>query len=140
MLLDKFSCNNCPLQLVICLQETWFTANTGLSPYIIPGYHMISTGRYASNHGGLVIYLSDIWNYEVNTCNTDSQIWERQIIEVSNSGTSARNTITIGNIYRPPYNLQANINTFMTEFNSIYYNITLTVETHTYVVIILSIY
>ena len=140
MLLDKFSCNNCPLQLVICLQETWFTANTELSPYIIPGYHMISTGRYASNHGGLVIYLSDIWNYEVNTCNTDSQIWERQIIEVSNSGTSAGNTITIGNIYRPPYNLQANINTFMTEFNSIYYNITLTVETHTYVVIILSIY
>ena len=62
LLLDKFSCNNCPLQ-VICLQKTWFTANTDLSPYIIPGYHMISTGRYASNHGGLVIYLSDIWNY-----------------------------------------------------------------------------
>ena len=116
LLLDKFSCNNCPLQ-VICLQETWFTANTDLSPYIIPGYH-ISTGRYASNHGGLVIYLSDIWNYEVKTCNTDSQIWERQIIEISNPSTSARNKITIGNIYRPPYNLQANINTFMTEFNS----------------------
>ena len=73
LLLDKFSCNNCPLQ-VICLQETWFTANTDLSPYIIPGYHIISTRRYASNHGGLVIYLSDIWNYEVKTCNTDSQI------------------------------------------------------------------
>ena len=72
LLLDKFSCNNCPLQ-VLCLQETWFTANTDLSPYIIPGYHIISTGRYASNHGGLVIYLSDIWNYEVKTCNTDSQ-------------------------------------------------------------------
>ena len=117
LLLDKFSCNNCPLQ-VICLQETWFTANTDLSPYIIPGYHIISTGRYASNHGGLVIYLSDIWNYEVKTCNTDSQIWERQIIEISNPSTSARNKITIENIYRPPYNLQTNINTFMTEFNS----------------------
>ena len=134
VLLDKFSCNNCPLQ-VICLQETWFTANTALSPYIISGYHMISTGRYASNHGGLVIYLSDIWNYEVKTCNTDSQIWERQIIEISNHSTSARNKITIRNIYRPPYNLQANINTFMTEFN-----FTVIVEMHIYVVIVISIY
>ena len=59
------------------------------------GYHLISTGRYASNHGGLVIYLSDIWNYEVKTCNPDSQIWERQIIEISKPSTLARNKITV---------------------------------------------
>ena len=92
--------------------------NTDLSPYIIPDYNIISTGRYAFSHGGLVIYLSDIWNYEDKTCYTDSQIWERQIIEISNPSTSARNKITIENTYRPLYNLQANINTFMTEFNS----------------------
>ena len=42
----------------------------------------------------------------------------RQIIQISNPSISARNKITIGNIYRPPYNLQASIITFMAEFNS----------------------
>ena len=72
-LIDKFCNGNHPLQ-VICLQETWFSANTDLSHYIIPGYHIISTGHYASNHGGLVIYLNDIWNYDIITCDTDSHI------------------------------------------------------------------
>ena len=27
-------------------------------PYMIPGYHLISTGHYTSTHGGLVIYLN----------------------------------------------------------------------------------
>ena len=92
--------------------------NTDLSPIIIPGYHIISTGHYASNHGGLVIYLNDIWNYDIITCDTDSHIWERQIIEITNPSNIARKKITIGNIYRPPYNLQDNIDTFMAEFNA----------------------
>ena len=97
VLIDKFGKGNHPLQ-VICLQETWFSANTDLSPYIIPGYHIISTGHYASNHGGLVIYLNDIWNYDIITCVTDSHIWERQIIEITNPSNIARKKITIGNI------------------------------------------
>ena len=89
VLTDKFCNGNHPLQ-VICLQKTWFSANTDLSPYVIPGYHIISTGRYASNHGGLVIYLNDIWNYDIKTCDTDSHIWERQIIEITNPSNIAR--------------------------------------------------
>ena len=41
VLIDRFCNVNRPLQ-VICLQKTWFSANTDLSPYIIPGYHIIS--------------------------------------------------------------------------------------------------
>ena len=81
-------------------------------------YHIISTGRYASNHGGLVIYLNDIWTYDIITCDTDSHIWERQIIEITNPSNIAGKKITIGNIYRPRYNLQDNIDTFMAEFNT----------------------
>ena len=117
VLIDKFCDSNHPIQ-VICLQETWFSANTDLSPYIIPGYHIISTGCYASNHGGLVIYLNDIWTIDIITCDTDSHIWERQIIEITNPSNIAGKKITIGNIYRPPYNLQDNIDTFMAEFNT----------------------
>ena len=44
--IDKFCDSNHPLQ-VICLQETWFRANTDLSTYIIPVYHIISTGPHS---------------------------------------------------------------------------------------------
>ena len=54
LLIYKFMQKDCPLQ-AICLQETWYSSETDLSLYSIPGYHMISTGHYASNHGGLVI-------------------------------------------------------------------------------------
>ena len=82
LLIDKFVHNNCPLQ-VICLQETWISSETDLSPYIIPGYHLISTPHYASSHGGLVIYLSEKWDYTIKTDDTVSKLWERQIIEIS---------------------------------------------------------
>ena len=60
LLTEKFMSKNCPLQ-VICLQETWFASNTDLSLHEMPGYHMINTGRCASNHGGLLIYLNKRW-------------------------------------------------------------------------------
>ena len=58
LLTEKFAASNCPLQ-VLCLQESWFSSETDLSSYVIPGYHMISSGHYASTHGGLVIYLHE---------------------------------------------------------------------------------
>ena len=72
LLIDKFANNNCALQ-VLCLQES-DPSETDLSPYIIPGYHMISTEHYASNHGGLVIYLYKKWEYKLITDDTDSKL------------------------------------------------------------------
>ena len=117
LLIDKFANNNCALQ-VLCLQESWFSSETDLSPYIIPGYHMISTGHFASNHGGLVIYLNKKWEYKLIADGTDSKLWERQIIEIFNPNKTQRQKIDIGNIYRPPYNLRDTLNTFMGEFNA----------------------
>ena len=117
LLIDKFTNNNCALQ-VLCLQESWFSSETDLSPYIMPGYHMISTGHYASNHGGLVIYLNKKWEYKIIADGTDSKLWERQIIEIFNPNKAQRQKIVIGNIYRPPYNLRDTLNTFMGEFNA----------------------
>ena len=57
LLKEKFVHNNCFLQEV-CLQETWIYSGTGLSPDLIPGYHLITTPHYASTHVDLVIYLS----------------------------------------------------------------------------------
>ena len=117
LLIDKFMQKDCPLQ-AICLQETWFSSETDLSLYSIPGYHMISTGHYASNHGGLVIYLNKKWEYKLIADVTESKLWEKQIIEIFDPNKNQRQKIIIGNIYRPPYNLRDSLNTFMMEFNS----------------------
>ena len=42
-----------------------------------------STEHYASNHGDLVIYLSEKWKYKVKNSLTESQIWGKQIIEIN---------------------------------------------------------
>ena len=115
VLVDKFINNNTPIQ-VLCLQESWFSTDTDLSLYKIPGYHMISTGHYASNHGGLVIYLHNKWYYVLKTYNTVSKLWERQIIEVYDLTNTFKRSITIGNIYRPPYNSRYQTDTFLEEF------------------------
>ena len=79
---------------------------------------MISTGHYASNHGGLVIYLNKKWAYKLIADGNDSKLWERQIIEIFNPNKAQRQKLVIGNIYRPPYNLRDTLNTFMGEFNA----------------------
>ena len=78
---------------------------------------MISTGHYASNHDGLVIYLNDSWNYKLESCQTDSQMWEKQIFEMCNSNDLRKKAIIIGNVYRPPYNSRDSYTTFSLEFN-----------------------
>ena len=85
---------------------------------MIPGYHLISTGRYASNQGGLVIYLNTNWDYKVISDVSVSKLWERQIVEITDPNNKLRNKIIVGNIYIPPNNLLDNLNIFMAEFNS----------------------
>ena len=67
---------------MVCLQETWISTGTDISPYIIPSYDLISIPHYASSHGGLVMYLSEKWNYTIKTDDTFSKLWERQILEI----------------------------------------------------------
>ena len=51
---------------------------------------MISSGHYASTHGGLVIYLHEKWSYRIKNYETESQIWENQIIEICDPTYSNR--------------------------------------------------
>ena len=79
---------------------------------------MISTGHYASNQGGLVIYLNKKWEYKLVIDVTESKLWEKQIIEIFNPNKNRRQKLVIGNIYRPPCNLHNSLKNFMMEFNS----------------------
>ena len=87
---------------------------------MIPGYHLISTGHYASTHGGLVINLNKKWDYSIKATNTLSKLCEKQVIEIFDPKRTLKRKIVVGNIYRPPYNSRDNLNTFMVEFNPIW--------------------
>ena len=84
---------------------------------MIPEYHLISTGHYASTHG-LVIYLNKKWDYTIKATNTLSKLWEKQVIEILDPKRTLKRKIVVGNIYRPPYNSRDNLNTFMIGFNA----------------------
>ena len=117
LLIDKFVHNKCHLQ-VICLPGTWISSETDLSPYIIPGYHLISTPHYASSHGGLVIYLSEKWDYTIKTDDTLSKLWERQIIKISDPNKKLKRKVVIGNMYRLPHNSRDNLTNVLSEFSA----------------------
>ena len=82
---------------------------------------MISSGHYASTHGGLVIYLHEKWSYRIKNYETESQIWENQIIEICDPTYSNSQGIIIGNIYRPPYNSRE-FNALLFKYHSKRYN------------------
>ena len=56
--LDVFAEFNKPIQ-VLCLQETWFENSDpiDMGQFHIDDYHKITKSRYASNHGGLALYI-----------------------------------------------------------------------------------
>ncbi len=130
-LVDKFMDSNCPIQ-ALALQESWFSNETDLALYNIPGYHIISVGHHASQRGGLVIYLHENWNYKIIDENSNSTIWEKLIIEINDPNDSARASIILGNIYRPPKANRAQFDVFMDEFSSTLHKYQHN-STHTYI-------
>ena len=79
---------------------------------------MISTPHYASSHDGLLICLSEKWDYTIKSNDTVSKLWEGQIIEIFDPNKKLRQKIVIGNIYRPPHNSTDNLTNFLSEFSA----------------------
>ena len=98
----------------ICLQETWLSNDADASLFKLEGYKIISKGKTCSSHGGLLIYLNSSYHYKNILTDTTSDIWEGQLISVSNHTTNKK--ITIGNIYRPPRDINENYEQFNKEF------------------------
>ena len=101
----------------ICLQEIWLTSDADLSLLKLPGYNIIHQGTKCTKHGGLIIYLSEMYSFKLrNLCN-DSDIWEGLFTDVM--GHNLRKPLTICNIYRPPHynNSNDNIGKFLSELS-----------------------
>ena len=113
---DLSNHKNCVFS-AICLQESWLTDNSDTSFFHLAGYKLISQGKHCSSHGGLLIYLSDEYDFKLLSLHKPSELWEGQFIEVNSS--TLHHKIVIGNIYRPPRNLKDNFKSFFAEFEPI---------------------
>ena len=82
----------------IWLQETWLSDDSDTSLFQIQGYNLISQGKICSEHGGLAICISNIFNFKIIDMNIHSQIWDGLFIEISKF--NANKVLIIGNVYR----------------------------------------
>ena len=101
----------------ICLQESWLSHDSDTALLQLDGYTLISQGKICSAHGGLVIYLKKEYTYKILSLYKDSDIWEGQFLEIS--GNTLKGKIIIGNIYRPPRDINQNYIRFLTELEPV---------------------
>ena len=104
--------NNLELS-AICLQECWISDTDDISHLKINGYNCIHQGKSCSNKGGLIIYLHEKFNYDIMLRYDTSDVWEGKFIKVTGGGLV--NELSIGNIYRPPRDLNRNYKQFIEE-------------------------
>ena len=50
---------------VICVQESWLHSNSNLDIFQLRDYNMISKPKHCFEHGGLIIYVLDDFDYEL---------------------------------------------------------------------------
>ena len=79
----------------------------------IDDYTLIPQGKTCSAHGGLLIYLHKHYKYK-HLVGETSNIWEGQFIRVTDEETNTH--VTIGNIHRPPRDVNENYQQFTEEF------------------------
>ena len=101
----------------ICLQESWLSTDDDISPFQLDGYTCISQGKTCSNKGGLIIYLNETFKYKPLQNTHRYETWEGQYIQVHGGGLSKK--IIIGNIYRPPKDLNENYKNFTYELSQV---------------------
>ena len=68
----------------------------------------------SNSNGGLLIYIDKRFDYEIKMEINMYEQWERQIIQITGGGLSQ--SVTIGNICRPPRPSIENYNEFINEF------------------------
>ena len=100
---------------IIFIQESWLTRESDTSLLQLEGYTMLSQPCNCSTHGGLVMYIkSDIKLKLIPINPSVSNSWEGHYIEIE----IGNKHLTLGNIYRPPRDLNENYVNFTEEFTN----------------------
>ena len=113
-----YGLNECGCNVdAICIQETWLSDTHDNAVFSLDGYNFISQPKSSSKHGGVAIYLSNIYNHNILPLYNESEIWDGQFIEVTTPPTHSN--IVIGNIYRPPRDSNIIYETFINDLKPI---------------------
>ena len=100
---------------VICIQETWLSSESPTSLFDLPNYQLILRSKYCSNHGGLITYMHNDFNWEPVSIKDQTTGWENLFIKISHNKKNSKKYI-IGNIYRLPSETVNDLQTFNDEF------------------------
>lgn len=104
---------------VICVQEAHFPiGRLNLTDLDIQGYSLETQTSKLGKHGGLAIYIHDDYKYKKRDplC-FQGDDWEALFVEVSSD--FMKKPVTIGNIYRPGRNSQAQLLAFNKKLGTI---------------------
>ena len=111
--IETFRTSGCEIS-AFCLQDTWLGEDYDTSLLQIEGYILISQGKICSSHAGLAIYLNNKYKYKTFKVFENSNIWEGQFLEITYQ--TMTKTIILGNLYRPPKDINENYQTCIDEF------------------------
>ena len=105
---------------VICVQETWNHEGMDTNCFSLPDYTLINANRRLTAHGGLMIYLHDDFSYkEINiNATNESNLFESLLVEIWRKDCSYQKFV-VGNIYRLPSYLSADLRSFTNEFTNL---------------------
>ena len=107
---------------VICLQETWLSDDSDTFLLQIDGYQLLSQGKTCTSHRGLAIFLNNNFNFIHSRSYVKSTIWEPQFTEIP-IDRKCKRKLVLGNVYRPPGDLNENYQTLIGEFAPVLYDL-----------------
>ena len=99
---------------IICIQESWLRELDDISQIQLEDYNCIAQGKSSSAKGGLIMYIHTKYDYKLIKVN-QYENWEGQLIEITGGGITK--PVIMGNIYRPPRDLNVNYKQFIDEFS-----------------------
>ena len=101
---------------IICIQETWLSDNYDTTDLLLEGFNLVTQGTKCSSHAGLAIYVKKHLNFTILPMYDSSDVWEGLFIELKNN---FHKSVVIGNIYRPPRDINNNYQRFIRELTPI---------------------
>jgi exonuclease III len=111
--LNYYSNNKCPFP-VICLQETWLSADHDITQLQLEGYKFIYKPKLSSLHGGVAFYVKESMDIKVLPVVVNDELCDSLFIEIDlNNCVQSKGKVVLGNIYRPPRENVNNYNNFI---------------------------
>ena len=114
--IDHYNESGSPFS-IICLQETWLSAEHDITLLKLNGYNFVYKPKVASPHGGVAYYIRDTLNFQVKQTLIDDEICDSLFVEIFFSSEDNQRTgrVILGNVYRPPRDIIQNYNNFTTQ-------------------------